>query len=68
MWPEDKVRDVVCALSPRVLVSEREMTADEAEALARLLRELCIMREGQVLHVGGHTIGPLKLKPRKAKS
>ncbi len=36
------------------------MTADQAEALARLLRELCIIREGQVLHVGGHVIGPLK--------
>lgn len=40
------------------------MTADEAKVLARLLRELCIMREGQILHVGGHVIGPLKKSTR----
>lgn len=43
-----------------------KITADEAEALARLLRELCILREGQILHINGHVIGPLKkLPPRK---
>jgi hypothetical protein len=40
------------------------MTKDDAEALARVLRELCILREGQILHVGGHVVGPLKKRPR----
>ena len=40
------------------------MTAADAEALARVLRQLCILREGQILHIGGHAIGPLKLKRR----
>lgn len=44
------------------------MTADEAETLARLLRELCILREGQVLHVGGHVIGPLKKRAKGARA
>jgi hypothetical protein len=42
------------------------MSRDEAEAIARGLRELCILREGQALHIGGHVIGPLK-KQQKPK-
>jgi hypothetical protein len=45
-------------------MSEKTMTADDAEQLARLLRSLCILREGQVLHVGGHVVGPIK-KPKR---
>lgn len=45
-----------------------KMDANAAEALARMLRELCILRAGQILHVGGHVIGPLKKLQRKAIS
>lgn len=29
---------------------------DEATALAKVLKSLCILRKGQVLHVGGHAV------------
>jgi len=42
-----------------------KMTANDAERLARILRALCIVRAGQILHVSGHVIGPLKMpKPK----
>lgn len=32
------------------------MTADEAYALAKVLKSLCIIKKGQTLHVGGYSI------------
>jgi len=32
------------------------MTIEEATTLAKVLKSVCILKKGQILHVGGHVV------------